>query len=511
MADKAAIYVRVSTADQAEKGYSLETQLSACRAKAAELGIPDIEEYIDDGYSGEFIDRPALTRLRSRIRQEAFRAVIVFDPDRLARNLAHQLLVTEDFEKAGAELVFVSVTFEASPEGKLFYSIRGAISAYEKEKIKERSLRGKRGKAAKGKIIADAKPFGYTYDKEAANYTVNESEAKIVREMYRWLTEDKVGTAIICKRLNELGVPSPRLKKPWIVSAVYRLITNPLYKGVHVAMRYRYEKVGLNKRVKTPRPESEWIEVPVPPIVAPEVWENAQRQLQANKSHAVRKLKHEQLLAGLVYCAKCGRRMTIAYAGNANNPKSYYVCVSQRSNTYIYSGQERCAARRIPSELLDTAVYEHLEQLSRNPRLIKQYITARPHATSVQNLQTAHARLTDHEARLTKQREMVLRWYRQQMIADDEAERQLAEIRARLGDIEQNKNKLRAELEALSPALSPSELVAAIQEHFQSGDHPYEARREAVRAVLEKVIVERRDATRAKNSRPDLHIDLKFY
>lgn len=76
MADKAAIYVRVSTADQAEKGYSLETQLSACRAKAAELGIPDIEEYIDDGYSGEFIDRPALTRLRSRIRQEAFQAVI---------------------------------------------------------------------------------------------------------------------------------------------------------------------------------------------------------------------------------------------------------------------------------------------------------------------------------------------------------------------------------------------------------------------------------------------------
>lgn len=507
---KAAIYVRVSTAEQAEKGYSLDTQLADCRRKAAELDATEIEEFIDDGYSGEFIDRPALARLRSRLDGRQFAYVIVYDPDRLARNLAHQLIITEEIEKAGSQLLFVSVNFEQSPEGKLFYSIRGAISDYEKEKIKERSLRGKRGKAAKGKIIADAKPFGYLFDKSVSNYIVKDEEAEIVRQMYAWLVDDKVGTATICKRLNEMGVPSPRLKKPWIVSAVYRLLTNPLYKGTHVAMRYKYQKVGLSKRVKSPRPEAEWIEVPVPAIVDVAIWEAAQKQLKENKSLAKRNLKHEQLLSGLVYCAKCGRKMTIAYAGKASEPKSYYVCLSQRSNTYIYSGGERCDARRIPSEVLDKAVFDHLCQLSENPKLIRQHLVNRPHPANSQNFQTALARLADMEGRLLKQREMVLRWYRQQMIADDEAEKQLADIRTRLSEISQNKSKLQTELDAIAPLLSPGEVVAAVQRHFAAGDLGYEEKRGAIREVLEKVVVERRDDTRARSSRPDLSIELKF-
>ncbi len=508
---KAAIYARVSTAEQAEKGYSLETQLEECRRRAGELGVNTVEEYIDDGYSGEFIERPALDRLRERLAGKDLAYVIVYDPDRLARNLAHQLIVTEEMEKAGAELVFVSVAFEQSPEGKLFYSIRGAISDYEKEKIKERSLRGKRGKAAKGKIIADAKPFGYVFDRRVSNYSVNEQEAEVVRQMYAWLVTEKVGTATICKRLNEQGIPSPRLKKPWIVSAVYRLLTNPLYKGTHVAMRYKYKKVGQNKRTRELRPEAEWIEVPVPAIVDAATWDAAQRQLKENKSLAKRNLKHEQLLNGLVYCGKCGRKMTIAYAGKSSDPKSYYVCVSQRSNTYIYSGQERCTARRIPTETLDKAVFEHLCELSANPKQLRQYLVSRPSTAGHQNLATALERLADNEARLVKQREMVLRWYRQQMLSDADAERQLADIRVRLRDIEQNRKKIMDEMAAASPFLSPSELVAALKSHFAAaGDLPYEEKRAAIRAVLEKAIVERHDATKARGSRPEISIDLKF-
>jgi len=507
---KAAIYARVSTAEQAEKGYSLGTQLEACRQKAAELGIQDVEEFIDDGYSGEFIDRPAMIKLRERVAAKEFTSVIVYDPDRLARNLSHQLLITEDIEKSATRLLFVSVSFEESPEGKLFYSIRGAISAYEKEKIKERSLRGKRGKAARGKIIADAKPFGYTFDKEISNYMVNEPDAAIIRQMYHWLTDEHVGTAIICKRLNEIGVPSPRLKKPWIVSAVYRLLTNPIYKGTHIAMRYQYEKVGLNKRVKTRRPESEWIEIPVPAIVDTDLWRAAQQQLKDNKSQAKRNLKHEQLLNGLVFCGKCGRKMTIAYAGQSTDPKSYYVCMSQRSNSYIYSERERCDARRVPTELLDKAVYDHLFQLSQNPRSIKQYMTNRPHPATTQNLHTALERQKENEMRLVKQQETVLRWYRQQMIGDEQGEQQLEEIRTRLREVEHNKQKLRAELLAISPTLSPTEIIAAVQEHFRAEDPLYEERRSAVRQVVEKVVVERTDNTRARSSKPVLNLELKF-
>jgi site-specific DNA recombinase len=232
--------------------------------------------------------------------------------------------------------------------------------------------------------------------------------------MYAGLVNDKVGTATICKRLNERGVPSPRLKKPWIVSAVYRLITNPLYKGVHVAMRYKYQKVGQNKRTRELRPQSEWIEVPVPAIVDAATWEAAQRQLKENKSQAKRNLKHEQLLSGLVYCGKCGRKMTIAYAGKTSEPKSYYVCVSQRSNTYTYSGQERCDARRIPTETLDKAVFDPC--CSSAPTRNRSDSTSFPGLViGTQNLQTALERLATNEARLVKQRKcccagIVSRW-----------------------------------------------------------------------------------------------------
>ncbi|MBP2649487.1 MAG: Resolvase protein [Firmicutes bacterium] len=508
--NKVAVYVRVSTAEQAETGYSLGTQLKACRKRAVMLGAVQIEEFVDDGYSGEFIDRPALTQLRKMLSNDEVSAVIVYDPDRLARNLAHQLLITEEIEQAGAQLVFVSVSFEQSPEGKLFYSIRGAVSAYEKEKIKERSLRGKIGKASQGKIIADAKPFGYTFNKEISNYEINESEATIIRQMYNWLVTEKNGTATICKRLNEMGIPSPRKKKPWIVSAVYRLLTNPIYQGTHVAMRYRYQKVGLNKRVKTLRPETEWITIPVPPIVKPTLWQNAQNQLKENKSKSKRNLKHEQLLSGLVYCGKCGRKMTITYSGNKDQPKSYYVCISQRSNSTLYSEQERCPARRIPTELLDQTVYEHLYQLSTHPRLIKQYLLTRQNPVNTKNLYTSLERLTENKERLEKQQTMVLRWYRQQMIVEAEAERQLKEISDRIIDLEKNMAKVNEEITRISPPLSQTEILTVITKHFGQNDHSYEAKRSALQAVIKKVIAERKDTSWAKASRPEIEIELKF-
>ena len=105
---RVAIYVRVSTQEQAEHGYSLGTQMEACRQKAHELGAVTIREYIDDGQSGEFLDRPALTELRRGLKGKEFDLVIVYDPDRLARNLAHQLIVAEEIEKAAADPMSLS-------------------------------------------------------------------------------------------------------------------------------------------------------------------------------------------------------------------------------------------------------------------------------------------------------------------------------------------------------------------------------------------------------------------
>ena len=106
----AAIYARVSTADQADRGYSLPTQLEACQAMARQEGyaVPESHIFVDD-YTGTSLNRPQFTQLRDLVRQRVVHAVFVYDPDRLARKLAHQLLLTEEFEQAGVALRIVTM------------------------------------------------------------------------------------------------------------------------------------------------------------------------------------------------------------------------------------------------------------------------------------------------------------------------------------------------------------------------------------------------------------------
>jgi len=97
----AAIYVRVSTEDQG-KGFSIPTQIEACQKLAEREGytVPEAHVLIDEGISGTTMDRPALRRLRELVQTQAIVAAIVYDPDRLSRNLGHQLLLAEEFERA---------------------------------------------------------------------------------------------------------------------------------------------------------------------------------------------------------------------------------------------------------------------------------------------------------------------------------------------------------------------------------------------------------------------------
>ena len=93
----------------------------------------------------------------------------------------NQLIITDEFDRRGIELVFVNGEYSKTPEGNLFYSMRGAIAEFEKSKINERMSRGRREKARQGKVLRDFQVYGYSYDKESEQFLVNEDEVAIVR------------------------------------------------------------------------------------------------------------------------------------------------------------------------------------------------------------------------------------------------------------------------------------------------------------------------------------------
>lgn len=504
-----AIYTRVSTTEQAEKGYSIDTQIQASQNKAKNIGATHTVNFIDDGYSGAYIDRPALSRLRDALFKKEFNAVIVYDPDRLSRNLAHLLIISDEIEKSGAQLLFVIGDFDQTPEGKLFYSMRGAVAEYEKEKIKERTLRGKRGKAQQGKLVINGRPLGYDFDNQNSMYVINEKQADLVKKIFHWYTHDKLGTALICKELNALGVPAPR-GSSWIVSSIYRILTNTAYKGVVYSMRKKTTKVGLNKKKVTIRPESEWIPIVVPAIIDEATWHATQKQLKLNKDTAKRNLKRNHLLNGLVYCAKCGRKMAITHSGHKDKPISYYVCLTQTSASYIYSRSARCPARRIPSIILDALIWNKLSEMAYNTELIKQYVKTEPDDVSVITLKTSLVQINSTESKLIKQQDTILRWFRQQLIDDKDAENQLQEIRIQLADLLTIKKGLEEELQVISSPSSPARIATNMKQYYNLETSSENEKRIAIQAVLNKVIVERTDDTVARGSKPELNISLTF-
>jgi len=136
---RAALYARVSTEEQAER-YGLASQVTELRELATRKGYEIVAELSDDGVSGATLDRPALTRLRDQVRAGAYQAVLAHAPDRLSRNLAHQLLLLEEFKKADCAVVFLTTPTEDTAEGRLLLNVSGVVAEFEREKIKERTV-----------------------------------------------------------------------------------------------------------------------------------------------------------------------------------------------------------------------------------------------------------------------------------------------------------------------------------------------------------------------------------
>jgi site-specific DNA recombinase len=111
----AAIYARVSTEDQG-KGYSIPTQIESCQRLAKHEGYHVPQDYlIKEEGSGTTLERPGLRALRELARTNSITAIIIHDPDRLSRNLGHQLLLAEEADKAGIKLLIVSHPLEQGP------------------------------------------------------------------------------------------------------------------------------------------------------------------------------------------------------------------------------------------------------------------------------------------------------------------------------------------------------------------------------------------------------------
>jgi site-specific DNA recombinase len=475
----AAIYARVSSDKQREEN-TIASQTSALIAFAREQNCDVPAEWVieDDGYSGASLLRPGLERLRDLAAEGLIQVALVYAPDRLSRRYAHQILLIEEFARAGVEILFIRSKRAATPEDELLLQFQGMIAEYERAQILERSRRGKRHRARQGQVsVLSGAPFGYRYrrktDHSAAYYEIDEEQARVVRWVYELYTAQGRSIGAITRQLYERQIPTAKGVGRWERSTVWAMLRNPAYKGTacfgktRIAPRMRVTRPLRLRGGATPRnsanhelPRADWIEIPVPPIICEETFALAEERLESNKKHAPRRTITPSVMQGLASCAKCGYGLYRTSARSSARVIYYYRCLG--SDGWRRLGGPVCDNRPVRQDLLDEVVWKEVVRLLEDKSLIEGELDRRLKAArNADPTQRREDTLRRDLARCRKCIERLLTAYQESLLS-------LEELRNRMPDLRGREQACLLELQAIEDQSKEREICLRLAESVMS-------------------------------------------
>jgi len=501
---RAAFYARVSTDKQAEK-YGIPSQIEALRKRSLEKGWTlvldgDKDAFIDDGYSGAELDRPALNRLRQAAREGRVDVVLAYDPDRLSRKLYHLIILAEEFEKQGIKLEFITQDMGNSPEDRMFFNMRGLIAEYEREKIRERTIRGSREKARQGKVVsAGTIPFGFIYNREKATLEENPETAQIAKLIFHTFAKENLSLQGLADRLNRLHIPTPRGGDRWRASTLGVMLRNEAYIGklyqfrrYHIEPKFRRKPLTkIKKTTAALRPKEEWIPVKVPSLIPVELFEAVQRKLKRNAEFSKRNMKMEYLLSGLLYCAQCGGRM----GGHTIHGVPYYRCYRKGSPDRVPLSSDGkpmpCSCPEVKSEAIEPVVWNTICELIKNPDLLIRELRRR-NANSSQTKEILERELQLCQARLKaipEEQRRLVEGYRKGLYADFMMREDMGLIQKEQGELEKRKAELERQLAGRLLTQNSEDQIRSLMEKISIGldNLDFTGKQELLRLLVEKV------------------------
>ena len=453
---KAAIYARVSTERQAERG-TIGSQVEALRAHVAAAGDDLAAEYRDDGHSGARLDRPGLDALRDAAEAGLFEVAWCLSPDRLARSYAYQVLILDELARLGVAVRFTDSPGldEQDPQARLLTQVQGVIAEYERAKIGERYRRGKLYRSRAGEVIAWKAPYGYRRIVRGpdgpARLEVFEPEAAIARRIF---AERAAGTTIrqICRQLNADAVPTPTGSRAvWGTSTLGRILASEAYIGrVYFNRTEAVPDPRPGRRTRqVPRPRSEWIAISCPAILPDETFQAAAKASTDNARWSPRRAEPGAwLLRGLVKCGPCGVGTSCHKMRGRNGTwHRYYYC--HNHDPLRAGGQDRrCPERNIRADALDEFVYGQVRAALLDPALLLAGEKAVAFHAPVPDDELLTAELTRLDRKLDTARgehNRLIDLYQAGMIDMTELQRRAATITARQREITDKRTSLAAQ------------------------------------------------------------------
>jgi site-specific DNA recombinase len=364
---RAVLYARVSTDEQAKSGFSLDDQLRELHGWAKREGVRVVTEVLDDGHSGSSPDRPGLHRIMELAERDEIDAVVATKRDRWFRSRLHRLLFDQDMADLGVEVISLNDTNNIIGD-----SVLDSFAEYERQQITERTQRGKRESARKGRIVASsaAPRFGFRYSEDKTAYLVDEPRMAIVHEIFRAIAGGQTLYGVV-EDLNGRGIPSPRGRR-WTTAVIREMIWSDAYKPHSVDELAVFVEEGALAPEVFDRLNSDgeygiwrYADVVVPIVSAGirrETVERARESIRHNKRASNAGKRFWSLSGGILRCALCGSPMEPSTTRPKGKAYFYYRC------SRTHRGWPRCENRTLlRAEYIEENTWAFVSDLFRDP------------------------------------------------------------------------------------------------------------------------------------------------
>lgn len=516
---KAILYTRVSSGEQAEHGTSLASQLEACRMKASEMGVQVVREIEDAGVSGALFEtRPGIQKALGYLRDGEANMLIVATMSRLSRDHEHQAVIKKSVEAIDAKLIFCDSTYDDTATGDLAFQITGSFAVYERQVIRERTMKGRRKRAEEGQQPCRRfSPFGYHVVSKAdvlrgeyraellGTYQIVNEQGQFVRDLFRQYGNGK-SLREVCRWLQDTGVPTPRDGTYWRPETIKRMLENPVYKGKPVYGRHKKKfdegriARGFVQPFQTVRTEPEtWVQLECQPLVDEMTWDTCNRRLkEANKLFSGNP-KNKYALTGLLRCPKCDRGMRAQRWENktpdANGSRAAHSYFCPNAFASRNSAGHVCTYHKHHGKTMDGLAVKAICEAAQRPEAFTAALIAYQQA---QNTGITHNQITQLKSRVRKL-ELEEQNTIKAQIAGINAGASPDAYKKEFEDIGRQRVSIEKQLEEAEKQLSPvrksktntpafGEILAAVEDALNAPEISSAERHNLIATVVERIV-----------------------
>ena len=463
-------YVRVSTVEQAEEGYSIQEQSEKIKSYCNAMGWELSGIYSDPGYSGATLDRPGINQVIKDVRGGCVKKVIVWKLDRLSRSQKDVLILLEDvFLENGCNFISLMESFDtATPFGRCIVGILAAFAQMERENIKSRMMMGKQAGLKEGRYFSSRAPIGYQFEMQPNGklaLVVDPYTSKAVRDMFQIYASGKSESAVAGYIQEKYGL-FPKLDRHSAVGRISRIMRNPVYMG----------KVRMKDQCYEGRHA---------PLVDAELWQAVNERLSQNLQAFKRSYGgSDGLLCGLLFCGDCGARMAIrSWKKKSGEKVKKYMCYSVSRATPAMIRSENCSNRKKHLTLaeLDALVLDEIKKLALDPAALDSLIKE-----STEESAPDLPIFQEHMANVEKQITRLLNLYQNGVVELEEIQDRLSALKEERGAVQKRLDEAEKANAGKMSKESAIASLASLGAVIESGDNA--ALYDLVHTLIEKVV-----------------------